>query len=598
MIFVNARMTFTREKAQQPACTHSCVKNFAYIGVLATFRQTILPFKPANMSSTPRTTAPFGPIALTFSGGGYRAAAFHLGSLSYLHHLGLLTDVEILSTVSGGSIVGAAYALSLKADEAFEDFFHRFSGIMLKANLISGALNKLGQPAPHTYAAYHNLITALAATYDEELFHGARMNVLYEGEDIHLKEIIFNAVEFKTGVAFRFLKSEDDQAIPGNHFHPITTEALKQCRIADVVAASSCFPGMFEPLIFPNDFHWPQAEVPLALQQKCEDPLPLMDGGIYDNQGIESAMLAIRRQQKLWHAPDYPGLVIVSDTDQPNQNICSVPPPEKKPKGLKIRELRWLTYAFGALSSLSFVFLLLQLMQRIRHDQINWLGDSLAFLLPLLLTALIPFGLVWMFRKIKVLKKLARTQVPQLDEDDWKSFNKLTIEQLLDMFDLRINSLLAMSSEVFLRQVRRLMYRDLYEDQTFKGKRVSNMIFETHANPSTIPWLKSSPKLQAITEAATYMPTTLWFHHPRELEYLLISGQATLCLNLLDRILLSHGDDPTQYPPAIRNLFEQAKADWARFQTDPHWLLKDMGMQPLPADEAPPLPESQLQQLV
>ena len=42
----------------------------------------------------------FGRIALSLSGGGYRAAAFHLGALEMLDELGLREDVRYLSTVS------------------------------------------------------------------------------------------------------------------------------------------------------------------------------------------------------------------------------------------------------------------------------------------------------------------------------------------------------------------------------------------------------------------------------------------------------------------------------------------------------------------
>src|SRR5437667_8380874 len=47
------------------------------------------------------------PFGLALSGGGFRAAAFHLGVLKRLRELGLLREVDLLSTVSGGSIVGA-----------------------------------------------------------------------------------------------------------------------------------------------------------------------------------------------------------------------------------------------------------------------------------------------------------------------------------------------------------------------------------------------------------------------------------------------------------------------------------------------------------
>ena len=50
-------------------------------------------------------------IGLALSGGGARAIAFHLGCLRALNQLGLLDRVAVLSTVSGGSIIGAYFHL-------------------------------------------------------------------------------------------------------------------------------------------------------------------------------------------------------------------------------------------------------------------------------------------------------------------------------------------------------------------------------------------------------------------------------------------------------------------------------------------------------
>ncbi|MEO8498164.1 MAG: hypothetical protein ABI614_24120, partial [Planctomycetota bacterium] len=52
----------------------------------------------ASDTTTP-SHGPLGPIALALSGGGYRAAAFHLGTLRTLHEAGLLQSVDVLSTV-------------------------------------------------------------------------------------------------------------------------------------------------------------------------------------------------------------------------------------------------------------------------------------------------------------------------------------------------------------------------------------------------------------------------------------------------------------------------------------------------------------------
>ncbi len=51
---------------------------------------------------------------LALSGGGFRASLFHLGVLARMAELDLLRGVEVISTVSGGSIVGALYYLHLK----------------------------------------------------------------------------------------------------------------------------------------------------------------------------------------------------------------------------------------------------------------------------------------------------------------------------------------------------------------------------------------------------------------------------------------------------------------------------------------------------
>jgi NTE family protein len=53
-------------------------------------------------------------LGLALSGGGFRAAFFHLGVLARLAELGILPKVEVISTVSGGSVIGAAYYLKVK----------------------------------------------------------------------------------------------------------------------------------------------------------------------------------------------------------------------------------------------------------------------------------------------------------------------------------------------------------------------------------------------------------------------------------------------------------------------------------------------------
>lgn len=53
-------------------------------------------------------------VGLALSGGGFRASFYHLGVLAALAEMDVLRDVEVISAVSGGSIVGVHYYLELK----------------------------------------------------------------------------------------------------------------------------------------------------------------------------------------------------------------------------------------------------------------------------------------------------------------------------------------------------------------------------------------------------------------------------------------------------------------------------------------------------
>ena len=65
-------------------------------------------------------------IGLALSGGGYRAAAYHIGVLRALHKLGVLDKVDYISSVSGGSIIAAYYGLYDGDYESFEtEFFQK-----------------------------------------------------------------------------------------------------------------------------------------------------------------------------------------------------------------------------------------------------------------------------------------------------------------------------------------------------------------------------------------------------------------------------------------------------------------------------------------
>ena len=63
---------------------------------------------PNRAASRPRR--PRAGVALCLSGGGFRAALFHLGALRRLNELGMLSQVDTITAVSGGSLFAAHLA--------------------------------------------------------------------------------------------------------------------------------------------------------------------------------------------------------------------------------------------------------------------------------------------------------------------------------------------------------------------------------------------------------------------------------------------------------------------------------------------------------
>jgi NTE family protein len=87
-----------------------------------------------NAIPPPTPTPPLS-IGLALSGGGTRAALFHLGVLRFLAEQGRIGEVKYISTVSGGSLITALvlkanhYAWPANAD-AFAEAHRRVIGLM------------------------------------------------------------------------------------------------------------------------------------------------------------------------------------------------------------------------------------------------------------------------------------------------------------------------------------------------------------------------------------------------------------------------------------------------------------------------------------
>lgn len=154
-----------------------------------------------------------------------------------------------------------------------------------------------------------------------------------------------------------------------------------------------------------------------------------------------------------------------------------------------------------------------------------------------------------------------------MDLDVWPSFKKLTVLEFAQMLVLRATSLVALTSKVFMKRVRGLVFAQLYQDRRFEHRRVSNLItaltvdrphlFEKH------PWLKPGPHLVALGTQACGMPTTLWFTEDSQFTAVESAGAATLCYALLRHIVEHRAGEYEAPGQPLNALYERLRQEWA-----------------------------------
>jgi NTE family protein len=115
-------------------------------------------------------------IGLALSGGGFRAACFHLGVMRELHKFGLLAKLDLVSCVSGGSIAGGTLVANwsdLPAALDKLDLYLRTKSIAV-SSVICGILDP-----------FHSRLDKLADTYDRDLFSGMKLSALKYGPRVY-----------------------------------------------------------------------------------------------------------------------------------------------------------------------------------------------------------------------------------------------------------------------------------------------------------------------------------------------------------------------------------------------------------------------------
>jgi len=275
-----------------------------------------------------------GKVGLALSGGGFRAALFHLGVLARLAECDVLRSVETLSTVSGGSIVGAHYYLELREllqtrpDDSLTraDYVQLIQRMMddslsgVQKNLRVRALSNLWANLKMVFLPGYSRTMRMGDLYERHLFARVRdrhspkkmrrlrdLPVLPQGSagtpqaksfkpridnwlrHAKVPNLMLNTTSLNSGHSWHFTARwmGEPPGLAGDeidmneryrrlYYDQAPSAALKDFPLAYAVAASSCVPAMFEPLALKGLY--PGRTV------------RLVDGGVHDNQGMAALL--------------------------------------------------------------------------------------------------------------------------------------------------------------------------------------------------------------------------------------------------------------------------------------------------------------------
>jgi NTE family protein len=235
-------------------------------------------------------TATADPVAVTMSGGGFRAAVTAIGAVRLLASAGLLPSMRYLSSVSGGSVANGLVAVNWPRlrerdyspcavdDLVVRPLGRRLTGRSLTWSLVRGMWRTIG-PATRT--------DLLARRFDEWFFGGRQLADL----DSEVRWIV-NAANQTSGVRFTF-----ERDVVGDYTIGLVPTRETGITLSRAVAASAAVPGVFAPVVL------------RGLDFRCATGDPaLLDGGTYDNTGLE-ALAGDRHRDAFLVALDAGGLM-------------------------------------------------------------------------------------------------------------------------------------------------------------------------------------------------------------------------------------------------------------------------------------------------
>ena len=241
-------------------------------------------------------------IGIALSGGGVRAAVFHLGVLGRLAEDGLLEKITRISTVSGGTLVtGLIYSIAGNKWPTSGFYLNkclvRTRHYLTRTDVQRGALFSGGfRPKD----LIHRRAKLISRSMQDCWGISGSLN------DIPLEpRWVLNATTYESGKNWRFIP----QRRMGDY---VVNYVEKPCiPLTDAMAASAAYPSLIGPLVLnTKKFSWFKFEggnqIPTQPRFKR---LHLWDGGVYDNLGAE-ALFKIQDNDK--YQDDF-NFLVVSD---------------------------------------------------------------------------------------------------------------------------------------------------------------------------------------------------------------------------------------------------------------------------------------------
>lgn len=514
-------------------------------------------------------------IALSLSGGGYRAAVFHIGVLSYLYRIKLadgsrlLEHVTVMSTISGGSIVGLWYMLANNDIGAIPNRLFELFSKLKEHNLAEEVLADVAKNKDNPRLS---LIKELSNRYSCDFFQNEKfetiINNVRTGPVHHYAAY---STDIKNSMAFRFqaVSSAFPEANVGNRKRRIDLEDAKELRLADILAASSCFPLVFEPINYPRDFFSFDAE---SEDAQTMLQIPIMDGGIIDNQGIDYVLSANKNMLKAGNLSDGIDLAIISDAAYSVEEDNKADTSEKFPWWAyltigDIYEGLWAyTWAFFGVGFLCFIFCC-------------YLGWGFGSGVGITLLAL--------FFLARIIKK--KTPKDLLENEDYKIPENLVWNirffQYYRLIKKRYESFSKVVNTVMMGHIResnlKMIKLSDELDHIFVIPEIGKLSANGRMKKRSVSNYNPSEDMMQNSDDASSFHTTLWFS-PKDIadempEKIFACGQYTICYELLQWI--SQFDGRHKNVKSVGKILntdeirKQLENDWKQFCDEPRYFI-------------------------